>query len=172
MHSSARANSTLAVILNPSVTMELMRVAEVMSKPAVAVPPDMSVADVASTLLKHRVRAVPVVDPSGKLLGIISDMDLLVRNAHLHFPTFLGLMESLVPIGGDRNLNEELRRVLGVAARDVMTKDVRTATPDDDLGEVAHDMSQRHLHAIPVVKDGKVEGMLFPTDIVRLIAKE
>jgi signal-transduction protein with cAMP-binding, CBS, and nucleotidyltransferase domain len=58
-------------------------VAEVMSKPAVMVPPGMKVAQVARTMLDKGVRAVVVVEER-QMLGIISEMDLLVRNAHLH----------------------------------------------------------------------------------------
>ena len=148
-----------------------MRVAEVMTKPAVTVPPDMKVAEVARTLLDKGVRAVVVLE-NGRLAGIITETDLLVRNAHLHFPSYLGILENLLPIGGDRNLEDELRRVLAVTAREVMTEEVRTAAPDDDLGEVAHEMVQRRLHAIPVVRDGTVEGMLFPSDVVRLVARD
>ncbi|HLQ31647.1 MAG TPA: CBS domain-containing protein [Chloroflexota bacterium] len=148
-----------------------MRVGEVMTTPPVTVPPEMAVAKVARTLLDKGVRAVPVIE-QGRLIGIITETDLLVRNAHLHFPTYLGILENVLSIGGDRNLDDELRRVLAVSAREVMTADVRTAAPDDDLGEVAHEMVQRHLHAIPVVKDGVVEGMLFPSDVVRLVARD
>jgi CBS domain-containing protein len=149
-----------------------MLVGEVMTAPATSVPPEMPVAEVARTLLDRGVRAVPVVDGSHKLLGIVSEMDLLVRNAKLHFPAYLGILESLLPVGGDRNLEDELRRVLAVTAREVMTEHVFTASPEDDLGEVAHEMVQRHLHAIPVVKDGVVQGMLFPSDVVRLVARD
>ncbi|MFI5266723.1 MAG: CBS domain-containing protein [Chloroflexota bacterium] len=148
-----------------------MRVGEVMTTPAVTVPPDMKVAAVARTLLDHALRAVPVVE-NGSLIGIITETDLLVRDAKLHFPTYLGILENLLPVGGDANLEDELRRVLAVTAREIMTEDVHTATPDDDLGEVAHQMVQRHLHAVPVVKHGVLEGMLFPSDVVRLVARD
>jgi CBS domain-containing protein len=148
-----------------------MRVGEVMTRPAVAVPPEMKVAAVARTLLDHGLRAVPVVE-AGRLIGIITETDLLVRDAKLHFPTYLGILENLLPVGGDRNLEDELRRVLAVTAREIMTEDVHTAAPDDDLGEVAHQMVQHHLHAIPVVEQGVLEGMLFPSDVVRLVARD
>jgi CBS domain-containing protein len=149
-----------------------MRVGEIMTSPAVTVGPEVKVAAVARMLLDHGVRAVPVVENGGRLVGIITETDLLVRNAKLRFPTYLGILESLLPIGGDANLEDELRRVLAVTAREVMTEDVRTAAPDDDLGEIVHDMVQRRLHAIPVVRDGVVEGMLFPSDVVRLVARD
>lgn len=148
-----------------------MRVGDVMTTPAITVPPDMTVGKVAQRMLDKSVNAVPVVD-NGRLVGIISETDLLVRNAHLHFPTYLGILEELLPIGGDRNLNDELRRVLAVTAREVMTPEVQTVGPEDDLGEVAHDMVQHHRHAIAVVRDGKVEGMLYASDVVRLVARD
>src|SRR5579884_1006047 len=149
-----------------------MVVAEVMSKPAVTVPPDMKVAQVARTMLDKAVPAVVVVE-DGQMLGIISETDLLVRNANLHFPSYLGILENLLPIGGDRNLEGELRRVLGVTAAEVMTADVHTARPDDDLGDVAHYMVQHQLHTVPVVDGaGAVQGMLYPADVVRLIARD
>jgi CBS domain-containing protein len=148
-----------------------MRVAEVMTTPAVTVPPDMQVATVARTLLDHGLRAVPVVE-NGKLIGIITESDLLVRDANLHFPAYLGLLENLLPVGGDANLDDELRRVMALTARELMTPHVHTVGPNADLGDVAHDMVQRHLHAVPVVNDGALVGMLFPSDVVRLIARD
>ncbi|MBV8087860.1 MAG: CBS domain-containing protein [Chloroflexi bacterium] len=149
-----------------------MRVGEVMTTPAVTVAPEASVSQVAQRMLDHNVRALPVVDGDGKLLGIITDTDLLVRNARLHFPSYLGILENLLPIGGDRNLEDELRRVLATTAQEVMTPKVRTSSPDNDLGDVAHEMIQHHLHAVPVLKDGKLEGILFPRDVIRLIARD
>src|SRR5581483_11948671 len=136
-----------------------MQVREIMSTPAVAVSPRTEVAEVARTMLDRSVRAVVVTDSGGKLAGLITETDLLMRNANLHFPTYLGILENLLPVGGDRNLETELRKVLGVTAGQVMTEHVHTVAPDADLGEVAHDMVQRHLHAVPVVSaSGQVEG--------------
>ncbi|MBV8084327.1 MAG: CBS domain-containing protein [Chloroflexi bacterium] len=149
-----------------------MLVREIMSPP-VTVSSGAAVPEVARTLLEKGVRGVAVLDGSGKLAGLITETDLLVRNANLHFPSYLGVLENLLPIGGDRNLEEELRRVLGVTAAEVMTADVRTARPDDDLGEVAHQMVQHQLHAVPVVNElGALEGMLYPADVIRLIARD
>jgi CBS domain-containing protein len=152
--------------------MDSMLVREVMSPP-VTVAPEAPVPEVARMLLDRGVRGVAVVDGSGKLAGLITETDLLVRNANLHFPSYLGILENLLPIGGDRNLDGELRRVLGVTAAEVMTADVHTAQPDDDLGDVAHYMVQHQLHTVPVVDgSGAVQGMLYPADVIRLIARD
>ena len=147
-----------------------MNVADIMSVPPVVVPPDLSVGRVARTMVEKGVRAVAVADTSGRLLGIITETDLLVRHARLHFPAYLSIMESRIPVGGDRNLDEELRRVLAVTAQEVMSSTVYTASAEDDAADVAHEMVQRHLHAVPILEDGRVQGMLFPGDVVRLIA--
>ena len=149
-----------------------MLVREVMSPP-ITVAPSAAVPEVARMLLEKGVRGVAVVDGSGTLAGLITETDLLVRNANLHFPSYLGILENLLPIGGDRNLEGELRRVLGVTAAEVMTADVHTARPDDDLGDVAHHMVQHQLHAVPVVNElGALDGMLYPADVIRLIARD
>lgn len=143
-----------------------------MTSPAVTVSLETTVSEVAKTLLKEGIRAVAVVDGAGNVMGLVSETDLLVRNARLHFPSYLGILETVLPIGGDRNLDDELRRVLATTAKEVMTDHVHTAGPDDDLGEVAHYMVQHHLHAVPVVKDGKLQGVLYASDLVKLVAQE
>jgi CBS domain-containing protein len=137
----------------------------------ITVPPGMKVRDVARTMLDHDVRAVPVVGQAGELLGIITETDLLVRDANLRFPIYLTVLDALLPIGGDRNLDDEIRRVLAVTAEQIMSTDVHTASPDDELGTVAHTMLVRHMHAVPVMERGQIVGMLFPSDVVRLIAE-
>jgi len=150
-----------------------MRVGEIMSAPAITASPGLPVAQVARQMLDHQLRAIPVVDPSGKLLGMVSESDLLVRNAKLHFPSYLGILESVLPIGGDANIEDELHKVLAVSAAEVMSTDIRHAHASDDLGETVHTMLQHHLPAIPVVDDqARLEGMLFPPDVIRLIARE
>jgi CBS domain-containing protein len=149
-----------------------MRVGDVMTAPAVTVTPDTPVDEVARVLLRHHRHALPVVDSADKLLGIISETDLIVRNARLHFPVFLTLLENVVPISLDRNLDDELRKVLATTAAEVMTTRVYTASRSDDLGDVVHQMIHRKVHAVPVVSRGKVEGVLYPSDVVRLIARD
>ena len=148
-----------------------MLVREVMTAPAVTVAPDTAVGTVARTMIDRGVGAVAVVDSRAVLVGIITESDLLVRQATLHFPTYFGLLDALLPVGGDRNLDDELRRVLAVTAKEAMTHAAHTTGPDEDVGTVAHYMVQHHIHAVPVLEEGRLVGMLFPRDVVRLIAQ-
>ncbi|HUZ77883.1 MAG TPA: CBS domain-containing protein [Chloroflexota bacterium] len=149
-----------------------MRVGEVMSRPAIVVPLDAPVQHVARQMVGSQAPAVAVIDAQGALRGIVSESDLIVRNAKLHFPTYLGILESLIPIGGDRDLDDELRRLLGATAGEIMTSDPYTAAPGDDLGEVVHEMLHKGYHAVPVVERQHVVGMLFPSDVVKIIARD
>ena len=69
-----------------------MKVVDIMSQPAVAVDADTSVDAVARLLCEQRLSGVPVLGREGELLGIITEEDLIVRNANLHLPTFLNFL--------------------------------------------------------------------------------
>ncbi len=137
-----------------------MLVREVMSADPVTVSPDTSLKHALSTLADRGVTATPVVDSHGMLVGIVSEADVVDDGlepdprAHLSRP--------VTPRGS--------ARVPTVAA--VMSTDVVTAHPDDDLAD-ALDLLVGHRHkSLPVVDlDGHVVGMLSRSDVVRLLAR-
>ncbi|HEX9016572.1 MAG TPA: CBS domain-containing protein, partial [Chloroflexota bacterium] len=69
-----------------------MKVREVMSTPPISVSPDTDVRTIARLLVKNDVDGVPVVDAAGRVLGMVTESDLIIRNANLHFPRFLQIM--------------------------------------------------------------------------------
>jgi CBS domain-containing protein len=143
-----------------------------MSAAPATVRVDTEVVAVARLMIEHNLRAVPVVDESGIMVGLVTEFDLMVRNSHLHFPAYLGVMDTVFKVGGDRNLEEELKRMVATTAEQVMDRDFRTAAPDDDLGELAHDMIHKRIPVVPVIDDGRIVGMLAPPDLVRLVARD
>ena len=69
-----------------------MKVRSIMTSPAVTVAPNSDVRTIAAVLVKNDIGGVPVVDGSGRVLGMVTESDLIVRNANLHFPRFLQIM--------------------------------------------------------------------------------
>ncbi len=149
-----------------------MRVADVMTRAVVTVAPDTSVREIARLLWDHGISGVPVVDAAGALVGIVSEQDLLVRNANLHVPTYLRVLDVMIPMGDPRGFEDELRRALGATAADVMTHHVVTVAPDTDLADAATTMLERDVSRLPVVEDGRVVGILSRADFVRLLAQD
>ena len=147
-----------------------MQVADVMTRDVLTVAPDTSVRDIARLLWTHGVSGVPVVSADGSLVGVVSELDLLVRNANLHVPQYLRALDVMIPLGNRREFDEELRRALGATAADVMTTDAISVGPETDLADAATLMFENDVDRLPVVADGQVVGIISRADFVRLLA--
>lgn len=134
-----------------------MRVRDVMSSPAVVVTPETPAKLAAALLDEHGFTCLPVVDCDGKLVGAVSEADLLRDR----FPP-----DPRIP------LVERLEREAGAAVRDVMTDDVLTADPLElmsDLLVVLHASGHR---SVPVVEAGAVLGVVTYRDLVHALARD
>lgn len=143
-----------------------------MTAPVITVRPDTRVGEIARLMVEHAISGVPVVDGAGRVVGIVTESDLIVRHARLHFPVYLPILGEVIPIGNLRRLNEELRRALGTTAADVMTSPVRTVNVDTSLEDVVTLLVDHHIGRVPVLEEGRLAGIITRTDIVRLIARE
>lgn len=140
-----------------------MRVRDVMTAPAIVASSDATVGDVAATMLRHRVTALPIVD-AGRLVGIVTESDLVTRGVAADdlrgHPTLRGAFIELIR-GRPRWLET------GVRAMDLMTKRVTTAAPDEDLIAVTDRMLSLDRKHLPVVEDGRVVGVVSRIDLLR-----
>lgn len=143
-----------------------VKVAEVMRREVAAVRPDSPVAAVVELLLDKDFTAVPVTDDQGKVVGMVSDSDLLTRGG---MNVTISLQRAT-----DADFARELRRSLENPDRkvaEVMTREVVTVGPDDVIGKAARLMVEKHLKRLPVVdSDGKLVGILGRLDILNTVA--
>jgi CBS domain-containing protein len=149
-----------------------MKVRKIMSRPALHVSPDTKVGVVAKLMVDRGISGVPVVDDSGKVVGIVTQSDLVVRNANIHFPHFLQFLDARIYLEGTRHFEEESRRMLGNTAADLMTSPCIVVEADDEIEQAATIMMEKQIHAIPVMEKGKLVGIVTQADMVRLIADE
>lgn len=146
--------------------------AEIMTTPVVTVPPTASAADIATLLAGKRISAVPVVDDDGRLQGIVSESDILRpfrETARQKRDWWLGLIAE----GGE--LSQEyldyVRRDTRTA-RELMARAVVTATEDATLPQLAEIMMSHNARRVPVVRDGRVVGIVSRADLIAAIARE
>lgn len=129
-----------------------MFVGERMSHPVISVSPEMPVHDALAMFKKEHIRRAPVIK-DGKLLGIVSDSDLL--NASPSPATTLSIWE----------MNYLLTKV---TVRQVMTKKVKTIDVGVPIEEAARLMADGKIGGMPVTKDGKIVGMITETDLFKV----
>ncbi len=143
-----------------------VKVGEVMRREVATVHPDSPITQVVELLLDKDFSAVPVVDNEGKVVGMVSDNDLLTRGGmsvtiSLKRATDLDYVREL-----HDSLESPERKVSGI-----MTREVVTVQPDMILGRAARLMVEKHLKRLPVVDaNGKLVGILGRLDILNTIA--
>jgi acetoin utilization protein AcuB len=131
-----------------------MLIKERMTRSPITAPPEMPIQEALKLMRERGIRRLPVVDKKGKLIGIVSDRDLL--HASPSDATSLSVWE----------LNYLLSKV---TLKDVMTKNVITVTPETPVQEAARIMAEKKIGGLPVVQAGKVIGIITETDLFRVL---
>ncbi len=139
---------------------------DVMTIDVVSLSPDTPISEIARLFRTLGITGAPVLE-SGRIIGIVTEIDLIARHAKLHTPYYLPLLDAKIPLGGQREYRELVRRILGGTARDIMTVPVNTIAPDADIEEVATLMVESRANPIPVVEDGRLVGIIGHTDLIR-----
>jgi CBS domain-containing protein len=141
-----------------------MRAQDVMTSPPITVSPDTPVVDIAALLIDRHISAVPVVDASGRAVGIVSEGDLLRRGEIGTERQRSQWLELLL----DRGIQAaDFSKAHGLFARDVMTREVISVSPDTELGEIARILEQRRIKRVPVVRDGVPVGIVSRANLLR-----
>jgi len=146
-----------------------MNAADVMTANVVTIQADEHVINVARLLLDRRISAVPVVDADGKLLGIVSEGDLLRRvetDTERKRDGWNGLFASRPSLAAEYAKSHARR------AGDVMTRNVVTVAGDVPLSHIADLFEKHNIKRVPVVRDGRVVGIVSRADLLRALVQQ
>ena len=149
-----------------------MKVRSLMTKDVLTVRTDTPVSDVARLMSDHGVSGVPVLDADDRIVGVITERDLIVRNGRLEMPVFLQILDAYVPLELPGHLKQRLQHMLGTNAEDVMTRDVRTIEPDAEVEDLVELMVKHHANPVPVLEDGRIVGIISRSDLVRMMVTD
>jgi CBS domain-containing protein len=144
-----------------------MHAVDVMTSDVITVDPDMTVQALAALLAANGISGAPVVDSSGGLVGIISEGDLLHRAEIGTAQRHRERRRSWWLDHFASDLAREYVKSHGRAVKDLMTRDVVTVTEDTDLAEVADLLEAKRIKRVPVMREGKVVGIISRANIVR-----
>ena len=143
-----------------------MKASDVMVSDVITVRPDALVSDIAAILLNNRISAVPVLDDDGRLVGIVSEGDLIHRveagteRRRSWWDTF-----------SDKGiLAREFLKSHAVKATDVMTTQVVTASPDMPLDKLAFLLEKHRIKRVPIVRDGRLVGIVSRANLMQALA--
>jgi CBS domain-containing protein len=139
---------------------------DLMTTTLVVVPPEAPVAGVAQLLASRGISAVPVTDAEGQLQGLVTEGDLIRRLAEEKrgpLGWFLGLF------GDRRKLAERFAKAHGAKAADVMTRELVTVGEEAGADEIARLMEKHQIRRVPVLREGKLVGLVSRADLLRVV---
>lgn len=145
---------------------------DIMTPDPVTVHGDLSVTDAARLMVDRRVGALPVLDGT-RLVGIVTEGDLIMQDVKMEFPTYLHLLDGLIMYPpATQRFETELKKAVGATVEDVMTADPVTVQADTTVSDLATLMVNRDVSRLPVLDGEMLVGIISKSDIVRSLLAE
>ena len=144
-----------------------MKAMDVMVRDVVTVGPDDDVAKAISLLAERDVSALPVVDGDGKVVGVISEADLVRREeigTDRHRSWWLEAMTPATALAG------EFAKTHGRKVSEVMSAGVVAASEETPLGEIAGLLEKHRIKRVPILRDGKLVGIVSRSNLIQALA--
>jgi CBS domain-containing protein len=149
--------------------------AEIMDADVPTVSPDADARAAIELLAKTDMGAIPVVDAGRKVVGIVSESDLILSDeeSDLHLPHYLNIMGGIVFVGSMKGFEERLNKAFATKVSELMTPDPIVAQVGDDAETVARTIAEKHHNHLPVVDDeGSLVGMVTRADALAALVAD
>ncbi|MBI3813836.1 MAG: CBS domain-containing protein [Nitrospinae bacterium] len=148
-----------------------MKAKDIMTKEVLTVSLDTSVKKVAELLADYEISGAPVLDEHEKVIGIVTESDLIEQKKKLHLPTVVTLFESVLFLERPQKIKREIEKMIGATVKDIYSKKVITITEDTSLEDIATIMSEKKVHLLPVLRGEELVGIVGKADVVKALAK-
>jgi CBS domain-containing protein len=150
-------------------------VRDVMTADPVTVSPGASVEDVVRLMREHEMSGLPVVDEDGRLIGIVTESDLVIPDdeGDLHIPHYIELFGGMVFMPESvKRFEERFHKAAAATARDMMTADPVTVEADDPARKAARMIVDSGHNQLPVTDGGRLVGLVTRVDVLGALAAE
>ena len=144
-----------------------MKAADIMTRQVVSIGPDATVTEAAKRMLENRISGLPVCDSDGRLLGVISEGDLLRR---AETGTVRPASWWLAMFAGAPNQAADYTKSHGRYVRDAMTENLIAVTEDASLDEVVRLMESNRIKRVPVLRNGRLVGIVSRANLLHVLA--
>ncbi len=144
-----------------------LKVRDIMHSEWPTLGPDETVEDAIKLFAESGISGAPVVE-DGRLAGIVTEGDLIFRDAEIKAPGFLDILGGIIPLGDWNEYRQEALKSAGITVGEVMTREVFTVGPDASLAEAATIMAEERVKIVPVVEDERLRGVVTRMDILTL----
>jgi CBS domain-containing protein len=146
-------------------------VADVMTPDPITIKAQAPLQEAVEVLAEKRISGLPVLDDQGKLVGIISETDLMWQETGVDAPPYIMFLDSVIYLQNPARYEKEIHKALGQTVGEVMSDKPISIYPYQTLKEAAHLMHEKKIRRLPVVNDdSQVIGIITQGDIIRTMA--
>jgi CBS domain-containing protein len=147
----------------------MLKVKDIMTKEVKTVSPETEITKAAKLLLSERINGIPVIDKTGRLVGILCQSDLIAQQKSIPIPSLFTLLDGYIPLTLLNRLEREVEKIVAIKVEDAMTPDPITVKPDTDIEKVAGLMVEKNYHTLPVIDGGRLVGIVGKEDVLRTL---
>lgn len=148
-------------------------VADAMTKEPITVMPQTPIQEAIEILAAKKISGLLVVDENGKLVGTISESDLMWQETGVEPPPYFMFLDSVIYLQNPARHNKEIHKALGQTVGEVMSDRPISIKADKSVKEAARLMNEKKVRRLPVVDEqSKVIGIITQGDVIRMMAAE
>ncbi|MEG1870873.1 MAG: CBS domain-containing protein [Peptostreptococcaceae bacterium] len=127
-----------------------------------------TIKDIANILITEKIGGVPVVDEDNKVVGIISETDIMKKEKYINPPEYITFLQGIICLDDFKKMEHDIKDIAAIKVKDLMSKEVVKVYEDDTFDDVANIMIKKSVNRVPVVdKDNRIKGIICRYDIIK-----
>lgn len=147
-----------------------MYIKNIMTRDVITVREDDTVERCANLLITHDLSGLPVINEVGKVVGMVTEGDLIRRASRIEGPAALEVLGGIFYLESPKKFVDDLVKSMGNLAKDIMTKDLITVSPDKAIEDAATLLVRNKIKRLPVIdKEGNLIGIVSRKDIMNYL---
>ena len=115
----------------------MLKVKDIMTTEVISVSPETDIISAAKILLENRINGLPVIDPFGRLVGILCQSDLVAQQKSIPVPSVFTFLDSYLPLTSIKRIDKEMEKISALTVKEAMTLEPVTVTQETEIEEVA-----------------------------------
>jgi len=145
----------------------MLKAKDIMTREVYTVTEGTGVEELARLFVERRVSAMPVVDATDRLVGIVTETDMVEQDKPLHIPTVISIFDWVLYLESEKDFREQVQRITARRVAEICTREVVTCAPETPVSEIAALMVDRKAHLIPVLDGEQLVGVVARLDVIR-----
>lgn len=147
----------------------MQKAIDIMTKDVITVTPETTVTELALLLASHGISGTPVLDSAGKLIGMVTENDLIDQKKKIHIPTVVTILDSVIYLENPERIGKEMKKMAGIAVKDIYSAEPIVVREDTSIDEIATIMAEKKVHTLPVMRGDALVGIIGKRDIIKTL---